>query len=125
MTTSKKSSTAASSQHGLTVRPGRPDDAAAACATICFEAFGGVNARHGFPSDFPDRAPVDAMMAFVFRQPFVDSVVGEQGGRIVGCNFLWRGDAVGGSPARGCCCRAATAKRSAGAWNGGCGWSSR
>jgi predicted N-acetyltransferase YhbS len=79
----------------VTLRPGRPEDAAA-CAAICFQAFGGINARHGFPSDFPAREPVDGMMGFVFSQPFVDSVVAERDGRIVGSNFLWHSDAVGG-----------------------------
>src|SRR5688500_18693664 len=77
------------------LRPGRPDDAAA-CATICFEAFAGINDRHHFPRDFPVSEQTAGMMSFIFAQPFIDSVVAEQDGRIVGSNFLWCGSSVGG-----------------------------
>ena len=34
------------------IRRAAPGDAKT-LAAICFAAFGGINARHGFPSDFP------------------------------------------------------------------------
>jgi ribosomal protein S18 acetylase RimI-like enzyme len=79
----------------VTLRPGRPEDAVA-CAAICFEAFGAINRRHGFPPEFPQPEPMARMMSFVFSQPWIDAVVAESGGRIVGSNFLWSGSAVAG-----------------------------
>jgi GNAT superfamily N-acetyltransferase len=76
------------SRSDITLRRGRPDDARA-CGTICFEAFGAVNRRHGFPPEFPTSDPVGGMMGFLFAQPWIEPIVAESGGRIVGSNFLW------------------------------------
>ena len=79
----------------ITLRRARPDDRDALSA-ICFEAFGGINARHGFPSDFPAPDMASGLMGMVLSQPHVYGVVAEQGGRVVGSNFLWEGGPVAG-----------------------------
>jgi len=79
----------------LTLRPGRPDDAGS-LADICYTAFATLNARHHFPPDFPNRDVAAGLMAFLFGNPNVYSVVAEQGGRVVGSNFLWTGDPIAG-----------------------------
>ena len=80
----------------LTLRRASPADLDA-CAAICFDAFGGVNARHGFPSDFPSPDVARGLMEFVLGQPrHVYGVVAEVGGRVVGSNFLWEGGPISG-----------------------------
>src|SRR4051812_44824136 len=79
----------------LTLRPGTPADLDP-CATICFEAFGALNARHGFPSDFSTRDHVAGLMGMLLSAPPVYSVIAEQEGRVVGSNFLWDGGMVAG-----------------------------
>ena len=78
---------------GVTLRPARPEDAEA-CGRIIYEAFKGVNERHGFRPDFPS---VDAATQFAhhfINDPAVYGVVAESGGRVVGSNFLSEWDAV-------------------------------
>jgi len=81
--------TAMQSPHGVqgTVRPARPEDAAA-CGRIIYEAFNGIANHHGFPPDFPS-AEVGIQLAQQFiRHPEIYGVVVERAGRIVGSNFL-------------------------------------
>ena len=61
-----------------------------------FDAFGGINARHGFPSDFPDASAVPGIMAMILGHPHVFSSIAETGGQVVGSNFLWELGAVAG-----------------------------
>ncbi|HEX8912492.1 MAG TPA: GNAT family N-acetyltransferase, partial [Humisphaera sp.] len=79
----------------LTLRPGRPGDADA-LADICYTAFATLNARHHFPPDFTNRDVATGLMVFLLGNPNAFSVVAEQGGRIVGSNFLWTGDPIAG-----------------------------
>ena len=79
----------------ITLRPGSPADVDA-CARICFEAFVGINQRHGFPPDFPSPDVAAGLMGMVLNSPHVYGVVAEGGGRVVGSCFLWEGDAVAG-----------------------------
>lgn len=95
MTEPKSSTTVPPSRDTVTLRPGRPEDAAA-CGAICFGAFGALNRRHGFPPEFPTPEPVSGVMSFLFAQPWIESVVAESGGRIVGSNFLWASSPVAG-----------------------------
>src|SRR5688500_2545688 len=81
--------------HPITLRPARPGDADA-CAGICFEAFRGINARHGLPPDLPEPQVATGLMGMVLSLPHVYGVVAEQEGRVVGSNFLWTGGAVAG-----------------------------
>ena len=76
-------------------RPPTPADLER-CAAICFDAFGAINARHGFPSDFPAPEVSTGLMGLVFSTPDVTGVVAEEGGRVVGSNFLWDGGLVAG-----------------------------
>src|SRR5688500_14095034 len=66
------------------------------CAAICFDAFGGINADHGFPSDFPTPEVAAGLMGLVFSTPDVTGVVAEVDGRVVGSNFLWASGLVAG-----------------------------
>ena len=80
---------------GIKLRPPTPADLER-CAAICFDAFGGINARHGFPSDFPAPDVAAGLMGLVFNTPDVTGVVAEEDGRVVGSNFLWDGGLVAG-----------------------------
>src|SRR5436190_1618728 len=67
-----------------------------ACSEICFEAFGKVNACHGFAPEFPQREIINGMMGMLFSNPAVYGVVADEGGRVVGSNFLWNLGAIAG-----------------------------
>ena len=79
----------------ITLRPPTPADQSV-LARICFDAFGGINQRHGFPSDFPAPEAAAGLMGMVLSSPHVYGVVAEVGGRVVGSNFLWESDAIAG-----------------------------
>ncbi len=79
----------------VTLRPGRPEDAAA-CGSICYEAFAAINAQHNFPPDFPNSDFAIGMADYMLSRPDVFSRVAEVDGRIVGSNFLWEGDPIAG-----------------------------
>jgi predicted N-acetyltransferase YhbS len=61
---------------------------AAECGRICFEAFGAIADRHGFPRDFPSAEVATGLFSGVFAHPGFFSVVAEDDGRIVGSNVL-------------------------------------
>jgi len=78
----------------FTLRAGRPDDAAA-CATICYEAFKGIAERHGFTVDLPSSEVASGLVSWLLSRPDVYSVVAQDGdGRVLGSNFLWEGDTI-------------------------------
>lgn len=80
----------------ITLRRATPDDLQA-CAAICYDAFKGINDRHGFPPDFPSVDVAVGLMGMVLNSPHVYGVVAEAaGGRVVGSNFLWEGDVIAG-----------------------------
>jgi GNAT superfamily N-acetyltransferase len=66
------------------------------CADICFTAFGGINARHGFPPEMPTREIAGGLIAMCMTSPVVYGVVAEQARRIVGSNFLWETGTIAG-----------------------------
>ncbi len=70
-----------------TLRPGTPGDAEA-CGRICYEAFKGIADEHNFPPDFPSPAVAVNVAGMMLAHPGFYSVVAEQGGRVVGSNFL-------------------------------------
>jgi GNAT superfamily N-acetyltransferase len=72
----------------LTLRPGKPDDAAA-CGRICFDAFTTISKQHNFPPDFTDPGFPVGFMAMMLGRPDVFSVIAERDGVIVGSNFMW------------------------------------
>jgi predicted N-acetyltransferase YhbS len=79
----------------LNLRPGRADDSTE-LGRICFEAFASVAHTHSFPRDFPSPEIAAGLMSMMLSRPEIYSVVAEEGGRVVGSNFLWETDAVSG-----------------------------
>ena len=77
------------------LRAGSPTDVDA-CARICYDAFVGINQRHGFPPDFPAPEVAEGLMRMLLGSPHVYGVVAEGGGRVVGSCFLWEADAIAG-----------------------------
>src|ERR1051326_8564534 len=78
----------------ITLRAGRPDDAAA-CGTICYEAFEEIAERHGFTADFPSAEVPRGLVSWLLSRPDVYSVVAEdRDGRVLASNFLWEGDPI-------------------------------
>src|SRR6185503_3292063 len=80
---------------GISLRTVTPADAPT-CARICFEAFKGINERHGFPPDFDTPERPAGLMSMLLHNPHVFGVVAEAGGRVVGSNFLWEAEPVMG-----------------------------
>lgn len=78
-----------------TFRSGTADDAAA-CGTICYEAFKSIAEQHNFPPDFPSPAEAVGLLSMILARPDVYSVVAETDGRVIGSNFLWEGDTIAG-----------------------------
>lgn len=79
----------------LSLRPGRPDEADI-LGKICFEAFASISDAHNFPRDFPSAEVATGLMTMMLARPDIYSVVAEEGGQILGSNFLWESDAVAG-----------------------------
>lgn len=77
------------------LRPGTAADIDP-CAQICFDAFGAINARHGFPPEIPEPAISRGLLEMCLTSPHITSVVAEADGRILGSNFLWETDAIFG-----------------------------
>ena len=71
----------------VSLRPGRPEDAAA-CGAICYEAFKGIATQHNFPPDFPSKEVAVQLLGMLLSHPSFYAVVAELDGRIVGSNFL-------------------------------------
>ncbi|MBD0316462.1 MAG: GNAT family N-acetyltransferase [Nitrospiraceae bacterium] len=76
-------------------RSGTVDDAAA-CGTICYEAFKAISEQHNFPPDFPTSDMAVGLLTMVLSRPDVYSVIAEMDGRVIGSNFLWEGDIIAG-----------------------------
>jgi predicted N-acetyltransferase YhbS len=73
----------------ITLRPPRPDDAAA-CGDILYRAFKTLADRHDFPPDFPSVEVGQAVMAMLIAHPGAYGLVAESDGRVVGSNFADR-----------------------------------
>ena len=71
----------------IELRAGTPADAAA-CGTICYEAFKAVNSAHNFPPDFASAGEGIGLMTMLLSHPGHHSVVAALDGRIVGSNFM-------------------------------------
>jgi predicted N-acetyltransferase YhbS len=82
----------------VTLRAGAPGDAAA-CGTICFEAFKSISSEHNFPWDLPSAEIGIELLKDLLVNPRFYSVVAEADGRIVGSNFMdERGSIAGIGP---------------------------
>jgi len=71
----------------LQLRTATPADASE-CGRICFDAFGAINAAHGFPPDFPHPDMALGMLSMLIEHPEHHVVVAELDGRIVGSNAV-------------------------------------
>jgi predicted N-acetyltransferase YhbS len=69
------------------LRAGTPGDAAA-CGSICFEAFKSISGEHNFPWDLPSAQVGTGLIKELLSNSGFYSVVAEADGRIVGSNFL-------------------------------------
>jgi GNAT superfamily N-acetyltransferase len=80
----------------LRLRLGAPDDVAA-CASICYAAFGAIAGQHNFPEDFPSVEHAAQLIASLLSRADIYSVVAEtEDGRVVGSNFLWETAPIAG-----------------------------
>jgi predicted N-acetyltransferase YhbS len=75
------------------IRPAIAADAEA-CGRIIHGAFKGIADAHGFPPDFPSVEAGTQLAAMLIAHPSVFGVVAEEGGRVVGSNFLAEGDPI-------------------------------
>ena len=74
-------------ESSVVVREAMPEDAAE-CGRICYAAFSTINARHGFPCDFPGPEAAVGLMSMMFSAPGIYCVVAETDGKIVGSNCM-------------------------------------
>jgi len=79
----------------LLIRPAQAADAAA-CGSICHDAFRTIATRHAFPPDFPSVEVATGLVSDLISRDDVHAVVAESGGRVVGSNFLWEGSTIAG-----------------------------
>jgi predicted N-acetyltransferase YhbS len=79
----------------VTIRPARPEDAAA-CGQICYDAFLGITMAHNFPPYLPSKDPFVGLLSMTFSHPGHYSVVAEADGRIVGSNCMDERSAIAG-----------------------------
>ena len=79
----------------ISLRPGRPDDAAA-CGSICYEAFKTLAEHHNFPPDFPTPEIAIGLFSHLLSRNDAYSVIAEADGRLVGSNFLWENGVIAG-----------------------------
>lgn len=71
----------------VSIRRAKPEDATV-CGHICYEAFGAINAAHGFPPDLPEPGRAIGLLSRSFSHPGLYCVVAEQEGRLVGSNCM-------------------------------------
>jgi predicted N-acetyltransferase YhbS len=71
----------------MQIRQATPDDAQE-CGRICHDAFAAIANAHGFPPDFPSVDVAVGAVSGLIAHPGFFAVVAEEGGRIVGSNFL-------------------------------------
>lgn len=75
------------------LRPATAADAET-CGQIIYEAFKGIAEQHGFPPDFPSPDVATQLAGLFIAHPAIFAVAAENGGRIVGSNFLHERDRV-------------------------------
>lgn len=75
------------SQPEVVVRVATTADSVA-CGQICYDAFSKLNAKHGFPCDFPGPEAASGVLSMMFSGSGFHCVVAQSAGRIVGSNCL-------------------------------------
>lgn len=75
--------------------PVRPEHAPE-LARICFEAFGSLHDRHRTPRDFESSEVASMAMGMLMQRPDFVGFAAEEGGKLVGSNFLFIADEVAG-----------------------------
>src|SRR5215469_15825699 len=71
-----------------TIRPARATDAAE-CGRIIYAAFADIADRHGFSRPFPSAEVATGLATMRLTNPGFYGVVAEEGGNIVGSNFVY------------------------------------
>lgn len=79
----------------VNLRAATPSDAEA-CGRIIYEAFKALADHHGFPPDFPALEAATQLARSFISNPAIFGVVAEEGGRVVGSNFLSEADPIRG-----------------------------
>ncbi len=91
-------SAAVADRAGVSIRAPRGSDVDP-CARICYDAFCGINARHGFPPDFPNLEVAVGFMQLLTGAPYIEGFIAEAAeGEVVGSAFLWDGVIAGVGP---------------------------
>ncbi|MGH7863651.1 MAG: GNAT family N-acetyltransferase [Candidatus Binataceae bacterium] len=79
----------------LNLRPGTKEDAIT-CGTICYEAFKSIGDAHNFPPDFPTPEAAIGVVTALLCTKGAYSVVAEEGGKILGSNFMDERNSIAG-----------------------------
>jgi GNAT superfamily N-acetyltransferase len=79
----------------IMLRPIRPGDVVQ-CGQILFDAFAAIAAKHNFPRDFAAPEMGAGLLSALVEDPQVHGVVAERDGVVVGSNFLFEHDEIGG-----------------------------
>lgn len=79
----------------IAIREARVEDTPA-LGLICYDAFAAIANAHNFPPDFPNADVATSVVAMMAGAPGIYGVVAEDGGRLVGSNFLHEYDPVPG-----------------------------
>jgi predicted N-acetyltransferase YhbS len=79
----------------VTIRRGHPDDAVE-CGRICHAAFAAIANAHNFPPDFPNAEIATGAVRGMLGNSGSFGVVAEDGGKIVGSNFLDERNSISG-----------------------------
>jgi predicted N-acetyltransferase YhbS len=69
---------------------------AAECGRILYAAFAGIANQHNFPPDFPSVAVATDVASMLIAHPGFHGLVAEEGGHIVGSNFMDQRSPIGG-----------------------------
>jgi predicted N-acetyltransferase YhbS len=81
----------------MTVRLRRAEAAdAAVLGDICYRAFKTIAEAHGFPPDFPSAEAGAGAIGRLIAHPRVFDLVAEDGGRLIGSNFLAERNPISG-----------------------------
>ncbi|HEY6619760.1 MAG TPA: hypothetical protein VIY68_09465, partial [Steroidobacteraceae bacterium] len=71
----------------MNIRNANKDDAPG-CGRILYDAFNSLAEKHNFPRDFPSPEVATGLASMLIDDPGFYGVVAEEGGTIVGSNFM-------------------------------------